>query len=154
MTAYEAYWFLYDHPKFKCKEAILHLTPTRPLPKRHKLLVMRDSMPWNKDKTYVVEVFPLYRHAIQINLDIHYALVDKRGRVNDDATQNTFTECWLEFGPVKYEIHDGQLAPMHYHDIKLDCGAPTFDQALVKLARLVKKHYGANEARVRIGAAE
>ena len=31
---------------------------------------------------------------------------------------------------------------MNYHDTKLDCGAPTFDEALVKLARLVKRHYG------------
>ena len=28
------------------------------------------------------------------------------------------------------------------HDIRLDTGAPTFDEALVKLAKLVKKHYG------------
>lgn len=152
MTTYEAYWFLYDHPRFKCREVVLHAKPPKHVPKRHRLRKMRDSMPWNKGKTYTVEVFPLFRHAIQTNLHIHYALVDKRGRVNDDAVQNAIAECWLEFGPVKYEIHDGHLNPSHYHDVKLDCGAPTFDQALVKLARLVQKHYRANAARERIGA--
>ena len=28
------------------------------------------------------------------------------------------------------------------HDIKLDCCGRTFEQAIIKLARLVKKHYG------------
>ena len=31
---------------------------------------------------------------------------------------------------------------VHYHDWKLDCGAPTFDEAIVKLANLVLKEYG------------
>ena len=31
----------------------------------------------------------------------------------------------------------------HYHDPDLDCGAPTFDgKFFVKLAKLVKRHYG------------
>jgi hypothetical protein len=31
---------------------------------------------------------------------------------------------------------------MHFHDTDLDCGASSFDEALIELANLVMKKYG------------
>ena len=144
-TAYDAFWFLQNHPKFKCREARL-LTPKQAkvlkLSKGERLGKLKDSMPWKKGCEYLVHYFRFERDAFPENLDIFYAKVDGSQRVNEDRSKNVFVECWLEFGPIKQVVEDGRLVLRHFHDVDLDCGAPTFDEALVKLARLVKKHYG------------
>jgi hypothetical protein len=128
----------------RCRYAAL-ISPekakTIELSKRERIRTVKDEMPWNEN-TYLLHEFGLTREALEINLSIFWAKVDERRRVNDDPAKNTFAECWLEFGQVKYAVSDGHLDLMHYHDPRLDCGAPTFDQAIVKLARLVRKHYG------------
>ena len=88
--------------------------------------------------------WPLLRHAISCNLDIFYARVDETGTINDDDSKNVNVECWLEFGPIEYAcVMDGEPSQLlHTHDIDLDCGAPTFDEALVRLGNLALKHYG------------
>ena len=142
-TAYEAFWFLTNHPKFRCRDAAL-VNPKKPVKveKGERIRTLRDQMPWRKGDKYQILEFAHEREAMSSNLDIFYAKVDKHGVVNTDAGKNTFNECWLEFGPIKQTVSDGQLKLEHYHDTNLDCGAPTFDEALVKLARLVLKHYG------------
>jgi hypothetical protein len=62
--------------------------------------------------------------------------------VNADASKNVHVRCWLEFGPIRFAVSDGQLHLLHSHDPRLDCGGAAFDGALIKLARLVRKHYG------------
>jgi hypothetical protein len=144
-TAYEAFWFLTEHPKFKCREARM-LTPREAraikLSKGQRLRRVKDSLPWVK-KTYMLLEYGsgLEREAMTGNLNIHYAKTDGR-RINDDHIKNIHTECWLEFGEMKQTVSDGCLHVAHFHDPRLDCGAPTFDEAIVKLARLVRKHYG------------
>lgn len=65
-------------------------------------------------------------------LDIDVAMVnpDTR-RIDDDKTKNTRMEVWLETGPEQ-----------GLHDIMLDCGGESFEEAIIKLAELVKKYYG------------
>jgi hypothetical protein len=100
------------------------------------------------------KVWREWRHntvpAIIENLDIHYAKTDGR-RVNKDHAKNINVECWLEFGSVEYGYMTGDKDPadwdaethqQNYHDWKLDTGGPTFDAALVKLAKNVLKVYG------------
>lgn len=48
---------------------------------------------------------------------------------------NTKTEIWLEFG----EWCTQDKVP--YHDTNLDCGADTFEEAVIILANLVDAHY-------------
>jgi hypothetical protein len=142
-TAYDAYWFLLEHPKLNCREAVLDDTARErdfPLPRGERLRRVHDETPWEK-KTYVLREFGAKREALPVNLSIFYAKVDKRGWQNDDQFLNLYPECWLEFGKIKQGVQDGHLSVINYHDIRLDCGAPTFDAALVKLARLVRKHY-------------
>ena len=57
----------------------------------------------------------------------------KTQEIDDDETKNTQIAVWLECGP--YDKNCMQ------HDIDLDCGADTFENAIVKLARLVKEKY-------------
>lgn len=52
------------------------------------------------------------------------------GRIDSDKKLNTKVVVWLECG--KYE--NGET----YHNIDLDCGADTFEDAIIELARLVK----------------
>lgn len=143
-TAYDAFWFLTEHPNLKFREAML-LTPeevkTVKLDKGERLRTVKDQMSWVKTK-YTLREFALKTDSLSINLSIFWAKVDARGRVNDDPKKNVHRECWLEFGRVEYVVSDGRCDRLHYHDPDLDCGAPTFDAALVKLARLVRKHYG------------
>jgi len=144
-TAYDAFWFLSEHPKMRCREAALVSTKEAKTVKPgrgERIRTVKDEMPWVKGKTYLLREFTLTREAIKCNLDIFYTLVDERKRVNRNPAKNVFPECWLEFGPIRQAVSDGRLHLMHYHDIDLDCGAPSFDDALVKLAKLVRKHYG------------
>lgn len=143
-TAYDAYWFLHEHPKMLCLQmAMVDAKTPAKRSARSRIRLLKDECPWLKSERYKVREFThLERHAVDCNLDIFYARVNKRGRVDDDETENVFIECWLEFGPIKFAVTDGVLRLQNQHDIDLDCGAPTFDQALVKLARRVKRKYG------------
>lgn len=133
-NAYDAWWFLYYHPKF---ERMLRneITPKEAdRMEKAGFLVSRDKCG---------KCYHYMRHltvaAVEENLSIHYA-----------KTKDGKGECWLEFGAVEYgylygqpnEDWDDTTGEMHYHDWKLDCGGKTFDAALVQLARLVRKNYG------------
>lgn len=56
--------------------------------------------------------------------------------IDDDSTKNTKVQVWLEHGP--YDKEWGGCT----HDIDLDCGGDTFEEAIIKLAELVKNKYG------------
>ena len=56
--------------------------------------------------------------------------------IDDDSTKNTKVQVWLEHGP--YDKEWGGCT----HDIDLDCGGDTFEEAIIKLAELVKGKYG------------
>jgi hypothetical protein len=68
--------------------------------------------------------------------------------IEEDKSKNTETRVWLECGPwlkpeqldevTREYCPDGEPT----HDTNLDCGAPTFPEAIIKLANLVLKHYG------------
>ncbi len=68
-------------------------------------------------------------------IDIEVVKVNPETKeIDDDKSKNTQTRVWLECGPYKKECMT--------HDIELDCGAKTFEKAIIKLAKLVKKEYG------------
>lgn len=55
--------------------------------------------------------------------------------IDDDPNKNTKVQIWLEHGAWEEEIEDC------CHDIDLDCAGNTFEEAIIELARLVKKYY-------------
>ena len=69
-------------------------------------------------------------------------------RAEKDKKLNTATRIWLECGPwlkaeeVPKEARETFPEGVASHAPCLDCGAPTFEAAIVKLANLVMKHYG------------
>lgn len=65
-------------------------------------------------------------------LDIDLAMVTPLTReIDRDNTKNTRLEVWLETGP-----------DVGLHDLLLDCGGTSFEEAIIKLAELVKRYYG------------
>ena len=61
--------------------------------------------------------------------------------VDDDSDKNTKVRIWLEHGP--YDEKYGFT-----HDIDLDCGGDTFEEAIIKLAELVQKYYNVDGVRI------
>jgi hypothetical protein len=57
-------------------------------------------------------------------------------KIEDDETLNTKTQVWLECGEYEERYDQG------CHDIDLDCGADTFEEAIIQLAQLVADKYG------------
>jgi len=139
-NAYDAYHFLHDHPELMLRERHEVTEEEYVRGSADGFLVTKDrgGKCWR-------EMRHLHRHAIEMNLSIFYAKVDETGRVNDDRSKNVNVECWLELGPEEYDYpadwYD-ETDRMEYHDPDLDCGGPTFDAALIELARLVLEHYG------------
>lgn len=62
----------------------------------------------------------------------------KSNMIVKDKSKNTSTRVWLEWGPFCF--YDGTLEG--YHDIDLDCGGNTYEEAIIELANLIKKKYG------------
>jgi len=60
------------------------------------------------------------------------------GEIDEDPRLNTGIQVWLECGAWESDLGFGVPS----HDIDLDCGAPTFEEALIELAKLVKTKYG------------
>jgi len=145
-NAYDAWHFLYHHPAFMLRERH-EITPEEYAALKEKgFLVTKDTggKCWR-------EMRHLHRHAIEMNLSIFYAKVDETGHVNDDRSKNVNVECWLEFGPEGYDYWygtdgdndwDTETGRLNYHDTDLDTGAPTFDEALMSLAKLAMEKYG------------
>lgn len=81
-------------------------------------------------------------------LDVFVAKVHPRTlRVEQKARKNTKVQVWLEAGPwwlpSKKDIKAGHAPEgMPSHDYRLDCGADTYEEAIIKLRNLVWKYYG------------
>lgn len=149
-NSFEAHWFLYYHPKFNAQERY-EVSPEQVEElKKDGVTLVTDPC----GRVYRVWHHSI-NHALECNLDIFYAKVNHptRGRVDKDKSKNKYVEVWLEFGPVYYGFaYSGTKKPMgewddttmlhHSHDIRLDTGGRTFDESLVKLAKLVLKFYG------------
>lgn len=148
-NAYEAWWFLYFHPKLN-------------RPSRHEVTAKRANEMEVKGFRIVRDrsgkCWRLWRHhhdhALDKTLEIFYCMANGKGHIEKEQSKNKFVECWLEFGPIDYgymsydpktkqpQEWDTDYVELDYHDPDLDCGAHTFDEALVQLARLVLKKYG------------
>lgn len=74
--------------------------------------------------------------SFQECLDIDVVKVNRLSyEIDEDEYKNTLPQVWLEAGP---KLKDGTIG----HDIGLDTGADTFEEAIINLAKLVKKVYG------------
>lgn len=63
--------------------------------------------------------------------------------ISDNDDENTKVQVWLECGP--YLPEDDEYCEGAEHDIDLDCGADTFEEAIVMLAKLVWAKYDVDD---------
>lgn len=61
-------------------------------------------------------------------------------KIDDDESKNTEVNWWIEAGAYEYDDHATSITPCH--DLDLDCGGTTIDEALRELVRLVREKYG------------
>lgn len=67
-------------------------------------------------------------------LDIEVVKVNPaKNEIDDDRSKNTHVRVWLETGPE-----------VGTHDYALDCGGNTFEEAIIRLAELVRFYYDEN----------
>lgn len=155
-TAHDAFWYLYSHPRF-CMEEISLIAVKNPSRRDEKNIF---EFKHEDGSSSYYKLMGLKKRAIETNLDIFYTKVNLKGVVDDNPRKNTRIECWLEFGEYRRTMSESEnnlhglsdpndfTLPypkphvLNYHDPKLDVGAPTFDEALVKLAQKVRKVYG------------
>lgn len=57
----------------------------------------------------------------------------KTEEIDDDESKNTSTRVWLESGPYNENYYT--------HDVDLDCGGKTFEEAIIALAENVKIYH-------------
>jgi len=77
------------------------------------------------------------------DLDIFVPKVDPgTNTISNDGTKNTKIRVWLEYGPYENVSYDDVPHWVRTHDPNLDCGADTFEEAIIKLAGLIKEFYG------------
>lgn len=107
----------------------------------------------NKDKFYKAWWWLTDSHewaTLKMHIDV-VKVHPKLKRVVNDEKKNTLVNYWIEGGPweksTKKEIASGFPEYMPTHDIRLDCGADTFEEAVTKYAKLVKKFYGPRTVR-------
>jgi hypothetical protein len=149
-NAYDAYWFLHDHPKLNCQSRHEVTPEEADKLEAEGFIITRDT----GGKCYRVWRHH-FHHAID-HLDIYYTKTNKpggHGEVDDDKSKNKYVECWLELGPTYHGyLYSGGKEPMgdwdtettlhHSHDPSIDTGGSTFDEGLINLAKNVLKRYG------------
>ncbi len=62
--------------------------------------------------------------------------------IEDDEALNIETRVWLEWGPMEYVTDFDKPFWCGTHDVKLDCGGGTYEEAIIEMAKLVEKYYG------------
>ena len=76
----------------------------------------------------------LWTEVVKVNPDTN--------AIDPDTTKNTKVQVWLEHGP--YDAEWGATT----HDLYLDCGGDTFEEAIIDLARLVQQYYTKDGRRI------
>ena len=87
--------------------------------------------------------------ALSNSMCIDVVKTNGKGRICKDHSKNIVTEVWIEWGPICGS--EGKLWARH--DIDLDTGGRTYEEAIINLANLIMKKYGIvkNEEIVKIG---
>jgi hypothetical protein len=107
------------------------------------------------DAWWFLEEHPMFKYydnkrckiefgSFQESLNIYVTKVNpKTKRIDDNIKLNTKVEIWVECGGYIFDENFNNW--ISCHDIRLDCGGDTFEEAIIKLANLVLKFYGKNK---------
>lgn len=113
----------------------------------------KDRIDWLSSHEVWSWGYTFTNHGIHNSIDIELVYVNPdTEEIDDDDEKNTETRVWIEAGP-KYDM---SLEPDigepeggwndfncwgNTHDIKLDCGGKTLEEAYLKLAALIEVFY-------------
>lgn len=87
-----------------------------------------------------------YIHSWGFEKAVYFSFVHINPEIDeidlDEDDKNLQFQVWVEAGPP-WKSKDDNSGPVHIgtHDVRLDCGADTADEALLKLAGLVDCYY-------------
>jgi hypothetical protein len=148
-NAHEAYRFIKNHPEFNYFEKFLL---GKRVERQRKIHVKESGGQLYHDRNgYWHVVYPEHNPCIQENFHFIYVKVDKYGKVNKNSEKNLFTECWLEIGQIKWELHHeshtGPEIKTLYHDYEIDTGGATFEEALIRMANKIARKYGLDQVK-------
>lgn len=96
--------------------------------KNHPIFIERYELVKDMESS----IFEDYLNIIPVKINPNTKEID------DDNSKNTEIKIWLEVGPYTER-------GIKTHDVYLDCGGNTFEEAIIELAKLVKKKYGDNK---------
>lgn len=85
----------------------------------------------NGEQTY----YSFFNHCLDVDVQ---KVNPANGIKEDDESLNTQVEIWLEAGPF---ISEDIIS----HDVDLDCGGYTYEQAIINLANLVYEKYSSDK---------
>ena len=98
---------------------------------------------------YFLRNHRIFEGDFECALDIYVVKVNpENNHIEDDRALNTHTQVWLETGPTLAQSGEAYYNSRLFkereftHDPLLDCGADSFEEAIVKLADLVREYYG------------
>lgn len=92
---------------------------------------------------YVLDEF---WEALPLALSVDFVMVNPHTlSIDQDKNLNTKVQCWLEFGKMTYRDYllfgeneiPPESDPSPIHDVDLDCGGDTFEEAFRSLCLLV-----------------
>jgi len=121
---YEAFHFLNEHYIFMTLEGYKDLCRSL---KDYPHLSPEENI------AFVTSIYT--RYDLCLYIEVHKVNPETR-RIDDNEELNTKTEVWFECG--SYHEDRGE------HDLDLDCGGATYEEATIKLANLVHEKYGEN----------
>lgn len=135
MNAFEAHWFIYNHPN------CIQVDPEHPLVDINEYefegfgpdkFLSREGKP--KDAEYYRAIrerayFGIHLGQFIYNIDWSYHF--KEGKI----------EVWLETGQAYFQKETGRYES-NMHDIRLDSSGETFEEALIQLANKIKDIFG------------
>ena len=85
---------------------------------------------------------PIFENAFKRCLEFEVTVPDTQTRRRkDDEIRSTKPQVHLRCGPLMSDVFGDYVA----YDVELDCASDTFESAIVKLAKLVRKKYGTRE---------
>jgi hypothetical protein len=116
---------------------------------KETMLKFHEAFNWLQDHPMLVCPEIANLNWFPSNLSIEVVMVNPKTRRTDGDEPLTDVDIWLEFGPINTPTpEEAELwgcdttTPIYGHDLDCDCGGPTFEEAVIKLAELVKKKYG------------
>lgn len=89
-----------------------------------------------QDAWRFMEKHPMFCGEFVLGLDIDVVNVDPdTNRINEDDSKNTKPQVWLEHGPWADYINGCR------HDINLDSFGDSFEEAIIEMAKRVRRFY-------------